>query len=63
MPSEVRFAEVRRLVEQKGMGAGANQRFAPHLQRPDGTIYTIPVHNNRVKPFYVREIKKELKGD
>lgn len=63
MASEVRFAEVRRLVEQHGWVLARIKGSHHTFERPDGTIYTIPVHNNRVKPFYVREIKKELEGD
>ena len=30
------------------------------FKKPDGSIYAVPVHHGKVKPFYWREIKKQL---
>jgi predicted RNA binding protein YcfA (HicA-like mRNA interferase family) len=30
------------------------------FKRPDGSTYSIPVHHGKVKPFYVREIKRQI---
>lgn len=60
MPSEVRFAEVLRLVRKHGWVL-IRVRGSHHVfEKPDGSIYSIPVHHAKVKPFYVREIKKQL---
>jgi predicted RNA binding protein YcfA (HicA-like mRNA interferase family) len=60
MPSEVRFAVVRKLVE-KDHWRLIRIRGSHHVfRKPDGSTYSIPVHHGKVKPFYVREIKKEV---
>lgn len=60
MPSDVRFAEVRKLVEVHGWElvriSGSHHVF----QLPDGRSYVVPVHRNKVKHVYFREIKKLL---
>jgi predicted RNA binding protein YcfA (HicA-like mRNA interferase family) len=60
MPSDVSFSEVRRLVESHGWRL-VRIRGSHHVFRmPDGRIYVVPVHRNKVKFVYVREIKKIL---
>ena len=63
MPSEMRFAELRRLVEKHGWSL-IRVRGSHHVfKKPDGSTYSIPVHHGKVKPFYVREIKKQIGED
>lgn len=63
MPSDVRFAEVRRLVEVHGWVL-VRVRGSHYIFRlPDGSIYVVPVHRNKVKYAYLREIKKLLEED
>ncbi len=60
MPSEVRFAEVLRLVRKHGW-ALVRIRGSHHVfEKPDGSLFSIPVHRGKVKPYYVREIKKQV---
>jgi predicted RNA binding protein YcfA (HicA-like mRNA interferase family) len=60
MPSDVRFAEIRRRVEARGWIL-VRIRGSHHVFRlPDGRIYAVPVHRNKVKYAYVREIEKLL---
>jgi predicted RNA binding protein YcfA (HicA-like mRNA interferase family) len=60
MPSDVSFAEIRRLVERHGWIL-VRIRGSHHVFRmPDGRIYVIPVHRKKVRFVYVREIKKIL---
>ncbi len=60
MPGEVRFAEVERLVRKHGWML-VRIRGSHHVfKRPDGSTYSIPVHHGKVKPFYVREIKRQI---
>ncbi len=60
MPSEIRFSELRRIVEKHGWTL-VRIRGSHHVFRtPDGSSYSIPVHHGKVKPFYVREIKKQI---
>jgi predicted RNA binding protein YcfA (HicA-like mRNA interferase family) len=62
MPSDVRFSEIRRRVEAYGWGL-VRVRGSHHVfQLPDGRIYVVPVHRNKVKYVYVREIEKLLEG-
>jgi predicted RNA binding protein YcfA (HicA-like mRNA interferase family) len=63
MPSEVRFAEVRRLVERAGWVL-VRIRGSHHVfKRPKGMIYVIPVHHGMVKYAYVREIKRLIEEE
>lgn len=60
MPSEVRFAEVRRLLEKHGWIL-IRIRGSHHVfQKPGAPTFSIPVHHGKVKPFYVREIKRQV---
>lgn len=60
MPSEVRFAVVRRRLEQHGWTLirikGSHHIFKQEGQR----LFNIPVHKGRVKPFYLREVNAEI---
>lgn len=62
MASEVRFAVVRKLLEDHGYTlvriSGSHHIFTRAGSEP----FTIPVHRNTVKPFYVKDIKKRLGG-
>ena len=60
MPSEVRFAEVERLVRKHGWHHVRTRGSHFVFQLPDGTVFSIPVHHGKVKYHYVREIKKQL---
>ena len=63
MPSEVRFTEVQRLILQHGWTL-IRIRGSHHVfKNPDGSTYSIPVHHGKVKPCYVREIKKLIGED
>jgi predicted RNA binding protein YcfA (HicA-like mRNA interferase family) len=62
MPSDVRFSEIRRRVEAHGWVL-VRVRGSHHVFRlPDGRIYVVSVHRNKVKYVYVREIEKLLEG-
>jgi predicted RNA binding protein YcfA (HicA-like mRNA interferase family) len=56
--SEKRFKEVRRMLEAKGYRlarvSGSHHVFIKPGQLP----LSIPVHNQKVKPIYVRKIEK-----
>jgi predicted RNA binding protein YcfA (HicA-like mRNA interferase family) len=63
MASEIRFAEVQRLVRRHSWVL-IRIRGSHHVfQKPDGSIYAIPVHHGKIKAFYVRDIKKQLGED
>jgi predicted RNA binding protein YcfA (HicA-like mRNA interferase family) len=58
MPSEVRFGEVRKLLESKGYVlhriTGSHHIFVKAGAAP----VSVPVHHGKVKPNYVRKIQK-----
>jgi len=58
MPGEVRFSEIRKMLEAKGYSLtrvnGSHQVFT----KPDARSVPIPVHRGMVKPAYVRMVKK-----
>lgn len=60
MPSEVRFAVVRRRLEQNGWTLnrtkGSHHVFTQEGQR----LFSIPVHKKRVRAVYLREINAEI---
>ena len=63
MPSDVRFAEVQRLLEKAGYElvqiSGSHHIFDKAGHRP----ISIPVHHGKVKYVYVRQIKKGIEGN
>jgi predicted RNA binding protein YcfA (HicA-like mRNA interferase family) len=63
MPSPVRFAEVRELLEGAGYElvriSGSHHIFA----KEGADLVSIPVHKNLVKYGYVRRIKKIIEAE
>ncbi len=63
MASEVRFAEVRGMLERAGYALvrihGSHHYFCKPGQQP----VSIPVHRGRVKPYYVRQVERICRGD
>ncbi|MFZ1933221.1 MAG: type II toxin-antitoxin system HicA family toxin [Thermoguttaceae bacterium] len=62
MPSETRFCEVQKMLERAGYRlvrvSGSHHCFA----KPGETLLSIPVHQGKVKPFYVRQVEKICEG-
>ena len=60
MPSEVRFAVVRRELERHGWTLdrikGSHHNFVKAGEKP----IVLAVHGNKVKPWYIREIEKDF---
>lgn len=58
MASEKRFGLVKRILEKKGYQlvriSGSHHVF----EKPGVGIFVVPVHNGKVKPFYVKQIEK-----
>ena len=63
MASEVRFAEVRKMLERAGYALvrvhGSHHYFGKAGQQP----VSIPVHRGKVKPYYVRQVERICRGD
>jgi len=58
MPSPVRFAVVKRLLESHGWQLVRISSSHHVFAKPGAANVVIPVHGGKVKPAYVREIKK-----
>jgi predicted RNA binding protein YcfA (HicA-like mRNA interferase family) len=63
MPGEIHF----RLVKRMLIGAGYEhvRTASSHyiFEKPGRPLVSIPVHKNKVKPVYVRQIKKIIAED
>ena len=63
MPSEVRFAVLRQVLEGGGWRlirvTGSHHVF----KKPDSPDVVLPVHRGKVKPYYVRQVEKLVKGN
>jgi len=63
MASAVRFAKVRRQLEATGYRLVRISSSHHIFERPGRPIVSIPVHDNKVKPFYVRQVQKIIEAD
>lgn len=63
MSSEIRFAEIRKMLERQGWRmvriTGSHHIF----EKPDFSIISVPVHHGKVMPKYVHKVEKILKSD
>jgi predicted RNA binding protein YcfA (HicA-like mRNA interferase family) len=63
MPSRTRFAEVQKMLDRAGYRLvrvrGSHHCFA----KPGEPLLSIPVHQGKVKPYYVRQVQKICEGD
>ena len=63
MPSEVRFAVLRRLLERNGwelVRVSGSHHVFKKTGAPD---VVLPVHGGKVKPYYARQVEKLIHGD
>lgn len=58
MPDARRFADVRRMLEQKGYTLARISGSHHVFTKPGELPVSIPVHKGKVKPYYVRHIEK-----
>jgi len=58
MPGEVRFAEVRRMLEGKGYSLARISGSHHVFTKPGARPVPIPVHRGMVKPAYVRLVQR-----
>jgi predicted RNA binding protein YcfA (HicA-like mRNA interferase family) len=63
MAGEVHFKVVKRLLNLAGYEhvRTASSHFI--FEKPGKSLLSIPVHKNKVKPVYVRQIKKIIAED
>ena len=60
MPSEIRFSVLLNLVRKHGWVLDRVRGSHHVIRKPDGTTYSVPVNHGKVKPFYYREVKKQV---
>lgn len=58
MPSPVRFSVVRNMLESVGYMLTRIHGSHHIFTKAGRPLVSIPVHNNQVKPVYVRQVKK-----
>jgi predicted RNA binding protein YcfA (HicA-like mRNA interferase family) len=58
MASEMRFGEVRKLLESKGYTLHRIHSSHFIFVKPGVPHMSVPVHHGKVKPSYVRKIQK-----
>ncbi|QNN23691.1 type II toxin-antitoxin system HicA family toxin [Planctomycetales bacterium ZRK34] len=65
MPSEIRFTIIRKTLEDHGWRLDRVKGSHHVFTKPGADTVSIPVHNNKVKPRYVRKVQKliEEQGD
>lgn len=61
MPSDVRFAELRTLLERHGWTL-ARISGSHHFRGEGRGPLSIPVHKGRVKWFYAKEVRRAIDG-
>lgn len=62
MPSEERFAVVKTLLEKHGWSVVRISSSHTVFKKAGAPDVSIPVHHGKVKPFYVRQVKKLIEG-
>jgi predicted RNA binding protein YcfA (HicA-like mRNA interferase family) len=58
MASEMRFPEVKRMLEAKGYFWHRTNGSHHLFKKPGVGTFSVPVHNGKVKPIYVKQIQK-----
>ena len=62
MASEERFPVVWKLLERHGWMLVRINSSHHVFKKPGAPDVSIPVHHGKVKPFYVRQVKKLIEG-
>ena len=63
MSSEVRFAELKRMLERAGYRLERIRGSHHVFTKAGASPVVVPVHRGKVKHYYVRQIKKLVEGD
>ena len=63
MPSDVRLAEVQKLLASAGYNLERIRGSHHIFGKPGALPVSIPVHRGKVKAFYVRQIEKIIQGN
>jgi predicted RNA binding protein YcfA (HicA-like mRNA interferase family) len=57
MPSEVRYAQVKRMLESRGYALHRVRGSHHVFKKPGVATFVVPVHHGKVKHAYVRQIE------
>lgn len=63
MPSPVRFAVVRKMLEAAGWQLTHIRGSHHHFKKSGHRTFPFPVHHGKVAPEYVREVEKLIRQD
>ena len=63
MPSEQRFSEVKKMLEAAGYTLSRIRGSHHYFTKAGESPVSIPVHQGKVKPYYVRQVKRICEGD
>jgi predicted RNA binding protein YcfA (HicA-like mRNA interferase family) len=63
MSSPIRFAKIRKQLEAAGYRLVRISSSHHIFERPGRPIVSIPLHNQKVKPFYARQVEKIIAAD
>ncbi len=63
MASEVRFSVVRKQLEKAGYRLARVSGSHHIFEKPGRTLLSIPVHCAKVKPYYVRQVKRIIEEE
>lgn len=63
MPSEIRFSDIRRLLESHGWTLERVRGSHHVFSKPGEGSFPVPVHNGKVKAVYGKKLEKILQKD
>jgi predicted RNA binding protein YcfA (HicA-like mRNA interferase family) len=63
MPHVERFAEVKKMLERAGYRLVRISGSHHYFTKPGKQPFSIPVHQGKVKPYYVRQVQKICQDD
>ena len=62
MPGEERFSVIKKMLEAAGYTLSRVRGSHHYFTKPGELPVSIPVHQGKVKPFYVRQVKRICEG-
>ena len=63
MSGDKRFPDLQRMLKQAGWRLVRIRGSHHCFTKPGETLLSIPVHQGKVKPYYVRQVEKICQGD
>jgi predicted RNA binding protein YcfA (HicA-like mRNA interferase family) len=63
MPGERRFSEVKKMLGAAGYTLSRIHGSHHYFTKPGELPFSIPVHQGKVKPYYVRQVERICQRD